>query len=127
MPNEIENLVRDLGISIAFLLPFALIGLFLIDRIFKRLHESFNDDWLNYGKPCGLFYCPSGTKNIRSMLTMQKLMFTWLFKTPAWIKSDVYATSCLLKVKTCTLIWNIGILLLFMYMFVLYGDILLNQ
>ena len=121
MSNEIQYIIEYALIGLAVLLPIAFIGFFFIDKIFKRLHESFNSDWESYGKPCGLFYYPLGTRNMQSMLTMQMLMFTWFFKTPLWIKNDACSASYLLKARACVLIWNVGFLSLLAYMFVLYG------
>jgi len=116
MENEIKEFMIYFGVMMAFVLPLGIYVFILLDKIIKRLYETFNFEWENMGKPCGIFYYPPNTKNIQSMLSMQLNMFRWIFKTPAWIKTDLISLSYLKKLRWLVLITNIGMISPFFYL-----------
>jgi len=111
------NIGNYTGLAMLVILPMSLYGFLLIDKLIKRLYEEFNDEWHKAGEPCGLIYSPPNSKNFQSMLSLQINMFVWTFKTPTWIKNDAIALSILNKIRWIVAISNIGIVVLFGFIF----------
>lgn len=123
MGSELE-LVKYFGGGMLVLLPFALYGLFLIEKIIRKLHDSFPSEWDSAGRPSGLFHNPPNINNIQPALSMLKNIAVWLFVTPAWIKGDEILSSCLMKFRVCVFVWNIGILSLMAFIFMSFQEII---
>ena len=115
MPVEIESMMGNILIVFIVVFVLSMYGFFLIDKIVKHLYESYRSEWVRAGKPCGMFFYPEKTRNINSMLAMQKNAFIWLFRTPFWMKSDMVLLSYLKKLRYSVIISNLGMLLLFVY------------
>jgi len=111
------NIDNYVGLAMLVILPMSLYGFLLIDRLIKRLYEEFNDEWYKVGEPRGLIYSPPNSKKFQSMLSLQINMFVWTFKTPKWIKNDAIALSLLNKIRWIVAISNIGIVVLFGFIF----------
>ena len=67
------------------------------------------------GKPCGMFFRPFESENIRSMISMQINLFKWFFITPKWIKEDEIAKAYLSSIRRITIIANLIIFGIFGY------------
>jgi ferric iron reductase protein FhuF len=81
------------------------------DNLIKLEHEKFHQQWLNDGKPTGMFWRSSKSRrSYRSGMATQKFMFMWLFKTPEWAESSDDALSLIKRYRTLVLAWNAGIL-----------------
>jgi len=111
------NIDNYVGLVMLVILPMSIYGFLLIDRLIKRLYEEFNDEWYKVGEPRGLIYSPPNSKKFQSMLSLQINMFVWTFKTPKWIKNDAIALSLLNKIRWIVAISNIGIVILFGFIF----------
>ena len=107
------NIGNYVVLAMLVILPMAMYGFVLIDKLIKHLYEAFNDEWYKLGKPSGLMYYPPNTKNLQSMLSLQINMFIWTFKTPKWIKNDAISLSLLKKIRWIFLVTNIAMLVLF--------------
>jgi len=111
------NIDNYVGLAMLVILPMSIYGFLLIDRLIKRLYEEFNEEWYKVGEPRGLIYSPPNSKKFQSMLSLQINMFVWTFKTPQWIKNDTIALSLLTKIRWIVAISNIGIVVLFGFIF----------
>jgi len=105
------------GLAMILIVPMGIYAFVLIDKLIKRLYEVFNDEWCHLGKPSGLFYFPPNSRNFQSMISLQINMFIWVFKTPKWIKDDAISLSMLKKIRWVILVANIGIIVLFGFIF----------
>ena len=112
------NIENYIGLVMVVILPMIIYGFVLIDKLIRHLYEVFNDEWCKLGKPSGLMYFPPHSKNFKSMLSLQKNIFIWIFKTPAWIKNDTIALSLLKKIRWIVAVVNIAILILFGLIFI---------
>ncbi len=96
----------------------ALIGILLyaffnFDRLVKIEYQRHKEDWIKDGKPIGFFWRAPESSWFRSSFAMQNLSMQWLFKTPDWTNNDPEATNHLKKLRALVLIFNIGIIVLF--------------
>jgi len=124
MTNEMQQILTYIGIAMVVILPLGFYGFTLIDKLIKRMYEAFNDEWQKAGKPCGMFYAPAEAKSIESMFSMQLNLFSWLFKTPTWIKNDTISLKLLKRLRWSFLIVNITMLPLFVWMFLGITDVM---
>ena len=115
MEKEIQGIFTYFGIGIIVIIPIAIYGFMLIDKIIKQMYESYNEEWVKVGKPSGMFYYPPEARNIQSMISMQLNIFVWLFKTPEWIKSDITLLSNLKRLRLSLAIANLLILGFFVF------------
>lgn len=81
------------------------------DRLVQTEYKLYRDSWIQDGKPRGFFWKPPKSSLISGWFAMQRLTFSWLFKTPNWVQSDIKATSLLRNLRKYVLIWNIGIIM----------------
>jgi len=110
MEKEIQNILTYFGIAMIIILPMAIYGFIMIDKLIKQMHNSHNEEWIKVGKPSGMFYYPSGARNLQSMISMQLNVFIWAFKTPKWVKSDAISSSYLKKLRFSLAIANLSML-----------------
>ena len=113
MENEIKNILSYFGVGIAIILPIGIYSFLLIDKLIKRMYESFNEEWQKVGKPSGMFFFPPDGKNSQSIISMLLNIFVWFFKTPTWIKDDAVSLKNLKRLRWSLAISNIALLILF--------------
>jgi hypothetical protein len=99
-------------------MPFAIYGIFLIEKIIRKLHDSYPNEWEKAGRPSGIFRNPPSINNIESAFSMLKNITVWLFSTPAWIKDEAAVSSNLMQLRICALVWNVGIMALMVFIFI---------
>ena len=87
----------------------------IVDKLIKQMFAYHKGEWIKVGKPCGIFFRPIESKNIRSMISMQINLFKWFFITPKWIKEDEIAKAYLSSIRRITIIANLIILGIFGY------------
>ncbi|WP_373034079.1 hypothetical protein [Sulfurovum sp.] len=124
MENEIKDILSYLGMGMAVILPIGIYGFLLIDKLIKRMYESFNAEWQKVGKPSGMFYFPPEGRSLQSMISMQLNIFVWFFKTPVWIKSDAVSLENLKRLRWSFAIANIAMLILFVVVFLMIKDLI---
>ena len=105
------NIGNNIGLLMMVVFPIAMYGFLLIDKLIRRLYETFYDEWVRVGKPSGLLYFPPDSKNAESMISLQINIFSWFFKTPQWIKDDALSLSHLRKIRLSLALGNILMLL----------------
>jgi hypothetical protein len=105
------NIGDNIGLLMMVVFPIAMYGFLLIDKLIRRLYETFYEEWVRVGKPSGLLYFPPDSKNIQSMIAFQINIFVWFFKTPQWIKDDSLSLSYLRKIRLSLALGNILMLL----------------
>ena len=116
---EIElEFINYLIVGILVLIPFAIYGIFLIEKIIRKLHDSYPNEWEKYGRPSGIFHNPPNINNIESAFSMLKNVTVWLFTTPAWIKNDAVVSFNLIRLRICAFVWNVGIMALMVFIFI---------
>jgi hypothetical protein len=93
----------------------AFIAFINLDRLLKIEYIKHNTEWIKDGKPRGIFWKPAEISwyTFANSFAMQKLSIKWLFKTPEWIAGDVETKGYLRKLRFCTLIWSVGIIIWF--------------
>ena len=99
--------------SILVMLPLILIVLFDSDKIINIMHESYPDEWVKAGCPCGYFSRPSGSGfNWRSRDRFARKLFKW-WKRIDWIERNEEAQRRRRRVIVVTpfmiVVWCIGI------------------
>ena len=112
MTPELQEIMFYFGITVAIVFPLGIYMFLLIDKLIKRMFESFNEEWISSNKPCGMFYAPQ-KRTIESMIAMQLNLLRWIFKTPLWIKDDTLSLGYLRKIRWILIVINVVILLLF--------------
>ena len=113
MEKEIQNVLAYFAIGMMIILPMAIYGFILIDKLIKQMYYSHNEEWVKVGKPSGMFYYPPEARSLQSMISMQLNIFVWVFKTPKWIKGDETSSSYLKKLRFILAIANLAMLGLF--------------
>ena len=113
MEKDIQGIFTYFIIGMMVIVPMGIYSFRLIDKIIKTMYQSFNTEWIKVGKPSGIFYYPPEAKNIQSMISMQLNIFSWIFKTPEWIKSDITSLSNLKKLRFTLILVNLIMLGLF--------------
>ena len=109
---ELQEIMLYFGIAMLIMFLLIIYMILLIDKLIKRMYESFNEEWINSNKPCGMFYAPQ-KRNIESMIALQLTLLRWIFKTPLWIKDDTLSLGYLRKIRWILIVINVVILLLF--------------
>lgn len=125
MEDNME-LAKYFGLGMIVLLPFAIYGLLLVDKIIMKLHDSFLSEWDSAGRPSGIFHNPPNIDDIQPAISMLKNITAWLFVTPEWIKGDANLASSLIRLRVCVIAWNAGIVALLVIIFMSFKEILLQ-
>jgi hypothetical protein len=101
-------------ISFFLLIPILFWAFFTWDNLIKLEHEKFLRQWLDDGKPTGIFWhSAKSRRTYRSGMVTQKYMFIWLFKNPEWVKASDEALILIKRYRTLVFTWNISIILWF--------------
>ena len=114
MEKVIDEIISVLSIGVMVFVPMSIYGFIMIDKLIKQMYHDHNQVWADAGKPNGIFFYPEA-KNIKSMLAMQINIFSWTFKTPAWIHSDDVAYGYLKRLRVSIVIGNLFLLGVFAY------------
>ncbi len=87
------------------------------DRIIKLEFQKYPVEWQKDGKPPGYFWKtpPSAYSSywdrLRAIWHRGWLISAWLFRSPAWARSDAKASGLLIRFRLLVAIWNLSILL----------------
>ncbi len=93
------------------LIPVLFFTLANFDELVKIEYTKYRAEWIKDGKPRGFFWRPPESIWLAGSLSMQRLSWKWLFKTPQWISSEPKAVHRLKRLRLFVLIFNIGIIL----------------
>jgi hypothetical protein len=112
-------LLATIGLAFIFLM---LAAFYFFDRLVKVQYADFKDEWEKNGSPHGFFWLPKEsaskvkvTPKPSSTRARTKHLFSWVFRTPEWIKQDQQAKSDIFKLRSLlvislTLLVSFGIL-----------------
>jgi hypothetical protein len=108
-----------------FFLPLFVVLLYafvLFDRLLRAEYEHHRSAWETDGRPAGFFWRAQECGLVASQLAGARLSFEWLFRTPAWIAGSPVLVTMLRRHRFAVLVWNIGVLVLFViFLRVLHG------
>ena len=102
-------------IAIAFvsLIAVLLYAFVLFDRLLRAEYEQHRPVWETDGRPSGFFWRAQECDFLLSKLARLRLTFAWLFRTPPWVASSPTLVAMLRRHRFAVLVWNIGVLVLF--------------
>jgi len=112
-------LLTTMGLLFIFLM---LLAFYFFDRLVKIQYSDFKDEWQRNGAPHGFFWVPKEsasvikiTPKVSSTRARTRHLFSWLFRTPDWIKQDQRAKKDIFKFRvllviSLTLLVSFGIL-----------------
>lgn len=96
--TTIEGLLSfSSAIGFASLILYAL----TIDRLVRALHERHWKDWVDFGRPVGIFYISRDAKWWQGMGAHLGLVCDVLFKIPAWFSQKPELLFLIKKVRWC--------------------------
>ncbi len=85
----------------------------LFDRLLRAEYKQHRSAWVTDGRPSGFFWRAQECDFLLSKLARLRLTFVWLFRTPPWVASSPSLAAMLWRLRFAVLVWNIGILVLF--------------
>ena len=76
-----------------FFFVFIFAGFIIIDILIRKEYRENYDLWIRDGKPFGVFWVPKESRGFflpkfRSQMARGRILFSWLFSTPLWMKYD---------------------------------------
>ena len=95
---------------LACLIAALLVTLWTFDRLLKLEYETYYAEWVQDGRPDGIFSHFSGSSWFKGSFARNWLSFRWLFVTPEWMKSSPQAMKLIIRLRISASIWNLGIL-----------------
>src|SRR5512147_2025875 len=87
-----------------------LYGFFQFDCVIRIRYETNRDAWLADGKPKGFFWRAPECSWFSSGLSMQRLAFGLLFKSPTWALGNKSVLDHLRRLRISILIWNLAVI-----------------
>jgi hypothetical protein len=91
---------------------------YFLDVLVRHEYQFHRDAWEQDGRPTGYLFCPLEATLVRSRLAFGRLSMAWLFWTPQWVRDDSAARRLLSRLRWCVLVWNVGIIIFFLLLFV---------
>ena len=91
---------------------------YFLDRLIRYEYQFHREAWERDGRPVGYLFRPLEASWFRSGLAFHRCAFGWLFYTPQWVRDDSAARALLSRLRWCVLVWNIGIIIFFLLLFV---------
>ena len=82
------------------------------DRLIRHEYRFHRDAWEKDGRPTGFLFRPPERTYFGSRFACQRSS-AWLFRTPRWVDGDSAAKTLLSRFRWGVLVWNIGIVALF--------------
>jgi hypothetical protein len=96
-------LLAIIGLLFIFLM---LSAFYFFDRLVKIQYSDFRDEWKRTGAPHGFFWFPKESASSLKVLprasstrARTKSLFSWLFRTPEWIKENQAARAHIFKMR----------------------------
>jgi hypothetical protein len=103
------------------LLPFGFLAVFHHDRLVRRLYERHRDEWSRLGGPVGFFWRPPEGLGATSLMAFMKSSMMWAFRLPEPPAKDAEARRPHILMRIGLILWNLGCLALFAFLFTRYG------
>jgi hypothetical protein len=105
--NTIEDLLTfSSTVGLASLILYAL----TIDRLVRTLHLEHWEEWVDLGRPVGIFYIPQDAKWWWGMGAHLGLVCDVLIKTPAWLAEKPELLFLVKKVRWCVALATLSII-----------------
>jgi len=94
------------------MVPVLLSAFIAFDVLIRRMYRDHRDQWESLGRPHGMMWHATETNrfSFKSDFARKKLQFTWLFRTPEWVKCDISATRWIWWLRFAVFFWNAGII-----------------
>ena len=92
---------------IAIALSVLLYAFVMFDRLVRMEYENERATWEADRRPCGVFWRVRECTWIASGWAFNRLMFLWLFRTPAWAARSQIGRGWLRRFRACVLSWNV--------------------
>ena len=108
--NSVPYLV---GIFLVPLIAVLFYSFVLFDRLLRTEYEQYRPAWEADGSASGFFWRARECRLFRSDLARLRLSLSWLFRTPAWVTNSSSGSATLRRLRLGVLVWNVGILLVF--------------
>ena len=99
------------------LLAVLLASFYFLERLIRYEYAAHRDAWEHDGRPNGFFFRPPDTTWLRSGMAFQRCALGWPFYTPSWVRGDPAARTLHRRMRWCLLIWNVGIITFFVFVF----------
>ena len=80
------------------------------DRLVRTEYETDRAAWNDDGKPRGFFWQAPECTYFGTAWATNRLLFTWLFKTPEWAAPDPALRAAFRKYRYGVLMWNVMII-----------------
>lgn len=101
--------------------PILILAFVYFYRLVKIESEMYRDQWIDDGKPLGdYFWKASLSTSFSTWFPTLRVSWSWLFKTPQWVRNDFKAKSLLRKWRITVLIWNVAIIVWFVISMTMY-------
>ena len=86
---------------------------YYLNQLFRHEYEFHREEWEKDGRPGerGL------QSSFRSDFAYTRCSLVWLFHTPRWVRDDVTAKRLLSRLRWCSLIWNVGLIVFLPFAF----------
>jgi hypothetical protein len=108
--------------SVIALVAVCLTGHLTFDGLIRHEHRFHRHAWEKDGRPRSLlFFPPETTPFFSSRFATGRCFENWLFFTPSWVSGDSAAKTLLSRFRWSVLIWNIGVVAL--YVLILFHSI----
>ena len=104
--------------------PLLIYSFVLTGRLLEAEYQSDKAAWEADGKPMNFLFTPAGhnwLQKLRGNLAYQRVIWVWLFKTPAWVGASGKSVRCLRNYRICVLLWNVWVLLVTAAVFLLWA------
>jgi len=99
-----------MGISVPLVLvPVLLAAFMVLDRLVRLEYSSHRPSWELDGRPRGMLWIPPEGNLLRGSLALLRLSWSWLFRTPGWMRQDKGALRLVWWMRILVLVWNLGV------------------
>lgn len=80
-----------------------LVAFWLASQLIRIEYQFHRENWDDDGKPADYFWFVSGSYMARFAVSL-----SWIFATPAWMKSDSRATKIVVWYRALMFLWIVG-------------------
>jgi hypothetical protein len=104
-------------LMVFLLIPVAYAAMSVSDRLIRSQYASYREDWEKDGKPWGPYWRLPGSgtleqqwqfRRIGYVLASRERLYSWLFKTPDWMRQDQEALRLIFRLRILTLAFTLG-------------------
>lgn len=109
------------GAGVMALLPFGIKAMLSYDRLARRMHDSFPEEWRNAGGPIGFLWRPPTGVSPGSLQSFLKTSMVWPFRMPPILAHDPGSKRDRAMLRFCLVVWNVGVIALLGFLSARYG------